>query len=754
MAVKNEAATLAAAIQSVLPVVDEVVIGVDESSADDTLKIARHFASPGKLFGFVWEDDFAKARNLAIQRASGDIILILDGHEFVPPDDHPTAQQLARMRSEGSGSTATPLSFFAGIRQSGIPDGYDVVCVYLAMNPDPAGIPQLVFLQPRLFWRGEIHYQGHVHNHLGGHNRDQAIGCPEGVIIHAMPPERESQRKIQRAKMNVSGLKADIRKEKEKPAAERTGRPWFYLGNTYSDMSQPLKAKPHYETYLQYSKFGEERRQALQQLAIIHFRHVGADLPETTDAEKVEKKRVREESWNTARTYVIEALAMPGMGWRHSEPMMLLAEIAFEQGNWDEAVHWTNLVRQVAAPHSVMFIQGPAYTYMPAVRAMQAHARAGRLMDAVVECQQALSWKVGDPDLIRQLDSLRMEQRDKENAQHDCNLLVVDRIGSFTGDLATHFGEQRNVVRRETWDDRWRGWADMAWFEWCDQNILGASRMPWRGPLVCRMHSYEAFTDLPGQVIWENVAALVFVADHIRDLALEKWPHIAQQTRVRVIPNGVNPNGLTFRERSHGNRIGVLGYLNGKKGVESLVELMRECRRYEWHIAGEFQDAHLAYWFRGAIEDLPNVWYHGWTNAKDEWLDGVDYLLSPSIVESFGYSIAEAMLKGIKPLIRSRQGARQMWPAECIWKDIGEFETLLSGPYESQRYRDWALDRYSLEQQFALTDKLLDEVAGTGPQHPLLKKGTPVSLEELSSAASVAGLVPMDWQHSQEGKGV
>ena len=737
LAVKDEAETLASAIESVLPAVDEVVIGVDESSSDDTLKIARQFASPGKLFTFPWHDNFSEVRNLAIQRASGDVIFILDGHEGVPSDDHPTALYLTRMRQQDATANRvmTPLSFFVQVREQGIPDGFDVVCVTLAMNPDEAGIPQLFFLQPRLFRRGEIHYIGAVHNYLGGHNRDQAIGCPEGVIVHMMPPKREAKRKQQRRKMNVSGLKADLAVERAKPKDQRVGRPWFYLGNTYSDMGEPLKALPYYLEYLKWSKFGEERRQALQQLAVIYFRHWANQMPEGTEEEKAAKKQAKTEGRSLSRKYALEAMHI---GWRHSEPILLMAEIAFEEEDWEQVLHWCRLAKNIPAPHSVMFLQGPAYAYMPALKSMQAHANLKNWMAAIYECQQALSWRPGDSALIEQLDRLRQEERHEKNAAADCNLLVVDRLGSFTGDLAHHFAQTKNVVRRETWDERWEGWADLAWFEWCDENILGASRVPWRGPLICRMHSYEAFGDLPGQVNWTNVAALVFVADHIRDLALSKWPQIAQQTRVEVIPNGVNADGLTYRDRAHGNRIGVLGFLNHKKGPEALVGLMRRYRRYEWHIGGEFQDAHLAYWFKHAIEDLPHVWYHGWVDAKDEWLEGIDYIVSPSIVESFGYSIAEAMLKGIKPLIRDRQGVRAMWPAECVWKDEDAFGALLSGAYDSQRYRQWVLDRYSLEAQFVATDALIGELMAAREEPPAHLRGAkPVSLESFAQAVPI-----------------
>ena len=105
----------------------------------------------------------------------------------------------------------------------------------------------------------------------------------------------------------------------------------------------------------------------------------------------------------------------------------------------------------------------------------------------------------------------------------------------------------------------------------------------------------------------------------------------------------------------------------------------------------------------------------------------MDYIVSPSIVESFGYSIAEAMLKGIKPLIRDRQGAREMWPEECVWRDVGDFEALLQGPYDSARYRDWVLDRYSLERQFAATDALLKDLMANQPD---AFHATQVSMDE------------------------
>lgn len=67
--------------------VDEIVL-VDTGSTDDTLERANRF--PVSIHHFAWCDDFAAARNFAIDRASGAWILYIDADErlVVPDRDH------------------------------------------------------------------------------------------------------------------------------------------------------------------------------------------------------------------------------------------------------------------------------------------------------------------------------------------------------------------------------------------------------------------------------------------------------------------------------------------------------------------------------------------------------------------------------------------------------------------------------------------------------------------------------------------
>jgi len=81
MIVKNEEGGLKRAVDSAKDIVDEVVIGVDTNSTDNTLKIAKEIADV--CYEYEWTDDFATARNTYLGKATGDWILQLDGHEYV-----------------------------------------------------------------------------------------------------------------------------------------------------------------------------------------------------------------------------------------------------------------------------------------------------------------------------------------------------------------------------------------------------------------------------------------------------------------------------------------------------------------------------------------------------------------------------------------------------------------------------------------------------------------------------------------------
>lgn len=84
MIVKDEEMFLDSCLRSVNNIVDEIII-VDTGSLDRTLEIAQKYTD--KIYRFIWNNDFAAARNFSISKALGEWVLILDGDEVLNNDD-------------------------------------------------------------------------------------------------------------------------------------------------------------------------------------------------------------------------------------------------------------------------------------------------------------------------------------------------------------------------------------------------------------------------------------------------------------------------------------------------------------------------------------------------------------------------------------------------------------------------------------------------------------------------------------------
>ncbi|MBU3190603.1 glycosyltransferase [Clostridium bowmanii] len=80
MIVKNEENNLKKCLLSIATFVDEIVI-VDTGSTDNTKIIASEYTD--KIYDYIWCNDFSKARNFSISKASNDWVLILDADEII-----------------------------------------------------------------------------------------------------------------------------------------------------------------------------------------------------------------------------------------------------------------------------------------------------------------------------------------------------------------------------------------------------------------------------------------------------------------------------------------------------------------------------------------------------------------------------------------------------------------------------------------------------------------------------------------------
>ncbi|MDP3831578.1 MAG: glycosyltransferase family 2 protein, partial [Ignavibacteriaceae bacterium] len=99
MIVKNEAHRLGECLQSVKEIADEIVI-VDTGSTDNTVKVAESYRA--KIFFFDWIKDFSAARNFALRKSTGDLILYLDADEKLTPKSVKEINRI-KLKSERAG---------------------------------------------------------------------------------------------------------------------------------------------------------------------------------------------------------------------------------------------------------------------------------------------------------------------------------------------------------------------------------------------------------------------------------------------------------------------------------------------------------------------------------------------------------------------------------------------------------------------------------------------------------------------------
>ena len=261
--------------------------------------------------------------------------------------------------------------------------------------------------------------------------------------------------------------------------------------------------------------------------------------------------------------------------------------------------------------------------------------------------------------------------------------------------------------------------VDLAWFEWCDNLVIEASRLPKTCPIICRLHSYEAFTEMPSQVNWENVDHLIFVNKSVMELVGEQSASIVAKT---VIHNGVDIDRFIIPEnKTYGKKIASVGYINYKKNPALLLYCFKKIYEYDseftFHVAGLHQDPRIKLYFDNFLKESPlPIEFCGWVTDMPQWYQDKDYVISTFLFESFHYSIAEGMASGLMPLIHNWYGAKHLYPEEHLYADpdaclelIKEFEKN-DRCKQAQINRKFISNRYNLDDKFGQISRLMNKV--------------------------------------------
>ena len=158
LVVRDEARQLSACLAGLADLVDEVIVH-DTGSLDGTVEIAR--AVGATVHEGFWDDDFARARNLGLELATADWVLVVDADERVGPLPPPDRGALVRLLTTTEADVLT-----VAVRN-----------VY----PEELG-GSYRHPGPRLLRRRFVRYVGRVHEQPLSRRGNRIAACPPEVL--------------------------------------------------------------------------------------------------------------------------------------------------------------------------------------------------------------------------------------------------------------------------------------------------------------------------------------------------------------------------------------------------------------------------------------------------------------------------------------------------------------------------------------------------------------------------------------------
>ena len=218
MIVKNEEKNIEKALSWGKGIVSEQIV-VDTGSTDRTVEIAKKMGA--KVYDFAWIDDFAAAKNYAIEQAQYEWIAFLDADEYFLPED--------------AGKLPALLDEIQDTVYNGVATGW--------LHLDAKGNVTQADTQIRIFRNlPGLRYERRIHEYLSlDHIPIRVIEKVNDLAIYHTGYAEAAQKKKMASRRNLNLLLAEVKDHPDDYEA------WGYLGNEYDAMEMFSQAKEAFQ---------------------------------------------------------------------------------------------------------------------------------------------------------------------------------------------------------------------------------------------------------------------------------------------------------------------------------------------------------------------------------------------------------------------------------------------------------------------------------------------------------------------------
>lgn len=289
------------------------------------------------------------------------------------------------------------------------------------------------------------------------------------------------------------------------------------------------------------------------------------------------------------------------------------------------------------------------------------------------------------------------------------------------------WGDPLNLERSKALAD----WGDIIFSEWGLANAVWYSENISEDKRhIIRIHLQEInqrARKFPPQINLHYVSKIVFIAEHVRNTAIEMFDWPIEKTM--TISNYVDVDKFRMsKSEEAGRTMAIVGIVPQRKRLDRAIDLLIALRKTDqtWrlivkgnlphdyafmHAPGrskelEYYDTQYERIKTNGLEDF--VLFEGYTPSLPYWYRKVGYIISSSDFESFHYSIAEGVSSGSIPLIWKWEGSEDLYPKDWSREGTEEIAEFINQIKDNSNF-DESENRVYIEQNYGMM-KILNQL--------------------------------------------